>query len=58
MPEDPAPGSFEALEQGCSCAIIDNNRGKYPPVPPNGWFVTEGCPVHCPAEEGEGESND
>lgn len=25
---------------------IDNNHGKYPPWPPDGWWITEGCPLH------------
>ncbi len=47
----PNPGSDEAIAQGCICARMDNNRGKYPPYPPSGWWITGGCPVHAP--EGE-----
>lgn len=46
----PNPGSDEALAQGCKCAVLDNNHGKYPPWP-GAYFVTEGCPVHAPLEE-------
>ena len=42
------PGSEEALDLGCICAILDNNHGKYAPWQPDGWWITEGCPVHAP----------
>lgn len=45
------PGSDEALAQGCLCARMDNNRGLYPPFrDPDAWYVTVGCPVHCPEQ--------
>ena len=40
----PNPGSDEALEQGCTCAVLDNNHGRIAPYPD--WWITEGCPVH------------
>lgn len=43
----PNPGSDEARNGGCLCPVADNNRGKWPPVPGNGWWITEGCPMHC-----------
>jgi hypothetical protein len=43
----PNPGSDEALDLGCLCAILDNNHGKYPPWPPDGWWITASCPVHA-----------
>lgn len=52
--ETPNPGSDEALERGCTCAILDNNHGRFPPfpatdeMPHGGWWVTGGCPVHSP----------
>lgn len=42
----PNPGSKEAKDQGCTCAVIDNNHGEVAPWPPNGWWVTEWCPIH------------
>lgn len=45
--EAPNPGSSEARQQGCTCAVVDNNHGQYRPRP-NGWWVTEGCPLHDP----------
>ncbi len=44
----PNPGSDAALEQGCICAVLDNCHGKFAPWPPNGWYITGGCPVHAP----------
>jgi hypothetical protein len=42
----PNPGSDEAIDQGCICAVLDNNHGKFAPYPPHGWWLTVGCPVH------------
>ena len=42
----PNPGSDEARKHGCTCAILDNNHGKFAPWPPDGWWITAGCPVH------------
>ena len=49
VPQRPNPGSDEALAQGCLCAVLDNCHGKFAPFPPDGWWITEGCPVHAPA---------
>ena len=51
----PNPGSDEALQLGCKCAVLDNNHGLYAPWPPDGWWITETCPVHRP-EDPEEES--
>jgi hypothetical protein len=52
MSDVPNPGSDEARKQGCRCAVLDNNRGRRAPFPPDGWWITEGCPVHAlPGEE-------
>ena len=40
------PGSDTALAAGCICAVMDNNHGMWSPWPPDGWWITEGCPVH------------
>ena len=45
----PNPGSNKAIKMGCGCAVLDNNHGKWPPYPPDGWWITAGCPVHAPA---------
>ncbi len=47
----PNPGSDLAVERGCTCAVLDNCHGRFAPWPPDGWWVTEGCPLHdVPAE--------
>lgn len=43
----PNPGSPESYKLGCICARMDNNNGKWAPWPPDGWWITEGCPVHA-----------
>ena len=48
VPRSPNPGSDEALAQGCLCPVLDNGHGKCPPYPPDGWWMTMGCPVHAP----------
>jgi hypothetical protein len=42
----PSPGSIAALAAGCTCPVLDNCFGKYPPYPPDDWIFTVGCPVH------------
>lgn len=54
-PVKPNPGSDEAIAEGCKCAVLDNNHGRYAPWPPDGWWITEGCPVHAPRGEEEAE---
>ncbi len=47
MKKIPNPGSDEALEQGCICAVLDNAHGKGGFDLPNGQFwITENCPLH------------
>lgn len=48
----PNPGSDEAIEQGCKCPVMDNNRGKGLPWP-NGnggydtaFWMSADCPLH------------
>lgn len=54
----PNPGSDAARDQGCICAVLDNNRGKRAPWPPDGWWISSGCPVHDPTEGGDGDGED
>lgn len=49
----PNPGSDEAVEMGCRCARMDNNRGRWAPWPPDNWWVNGDCPVHASAEAEE-----
>lgn len=47
----PNPGSPEAGEQGCTCAVIDNHYGRGMPYPDGPAFWISGdCPLHatCP----------
>lgn len=46
----PNPGSEAARDLGCICAVMDNNHGKYLPWT-GGWWITQGCPIHAPAED-------
>lgn len=45
----PNPGSDEARALGCTCPIMDNNRGKWKPWPGD-WWINEGCPLHWPID--------
>jgi hypothetical protein len=57
MPKPPNPGSDAAVIAGCTCPIVDNNSGEFPPFEPDSWYMTEGCPVHRPpSQEGWGRS--
>lgn len=38
----PTPGSDEAREQGCTCPVIDNGRGRNGPP----FWIAETCPLH------------
>lgn len=49
----PNPGSDEAIEAGCTCAVMDNHHGKSAPWSPDGWWITGGCPVHDRSENDE-----
>lgn len=44
----PNPGSDDALNRGCVCAVLDNCHGRFAPHPPDGWWITAGCPLHDP----------
>lgn len=51
MKSTPNPGSDEALDQGCTCPVLDNGHGKgaYGGVLVDGkpqFWVAEGCPLH------------
>jgi hypothetical protein len=40
----PNPGSDEAIKQGCTCPVLDNNHGK---GLGNGLFwMNKDCPMH------------
>jgi hypothetical protein len=49
QPKQPNPGSDEAIEAGCTCAVLDNNHGRgflYGGV--LAFWITSGCPIHSP----------
>ncbi|MCP3686208.1 MAG: hypothetical protein GY861_26475 [bacterium] len=51
-PTTPNPGTQEAIDQGCTCPVMDNHHGAG--IPMGGETVfwhTKGCPIHCPVEE-------
>lgn len=50
-PEIPNPGTDEALQQGCTCPVLDNSHGRgY--MGQEGVFVySVGCTVHCAPED-------
>jgi len=48
----PSPGSQEAQDQGCTCAVLDNNHGEgFPGTAQNGetitcFWINGECPLH------------
>ena len=53
--DKPNPGSKEAIEQGCTCPVMDNYHGEgsgytdkegYPL-----FYYSEDCPIHDNSEE-------
>ena len=42
----PNPGSREAIDAGCACAVIDNGRGRGYMGQPGIFVVSADCPVH------------
>lgn len=57
MTETPNPGSDEAVAAGCTCPVLDNNRGKRAPFPSliiagaDGWWVSGDCRIHSPTRK-------
>ena len=47
------PGSDAAIELGCSCAVIDNARGRGAGLLDGQplFYITVGCSLHCPTDE-------
>lgn len=43
----PPPGSDTALDQGCTCPVIDNGHGRGWMGQPGVYVITEGCPLHA-----------
>ena len=42
------PGSDAAVEQGCTCPVIDNQHGAggWEFAGEMQWWIAEGCPLH------------
>lgn len=45
---DPKPGTKQASELGCTCAVTDNHHGlgAYGDGNKYGWWISENCPLH------------
>lgn len=46
----PHPGTQEAIAQGCTCPVLDNQHGLGVPMPHGGrgYWMKSGCPIHAP----------
>jgi len=44
--DGPAPGSLDAINNGCLCPVQGNAHGKGWALVPGCYWITEGCPVH------------
>ena len=42
----PNPGSQDAIDQGCTCPIIDNGHGSDRIGKIRGFYISKGCPLH------------
>lgn len=54
----PNPGSDEALDQGCTCPVMDNGHGRGYYTDPDGviqFVISCDCPIHGLKEELEKE---
>lgn len=47
---DTQPGSENARSLGCTCAVLDNNHGRFPVYTDeqgrDQWWITMTCPLH------------
>ena len=47
MPNTPPnPGSDAAVEQGCTCPVMDNGHGRGAYGVAGQFWITESCPLH------------
>ena len=51
LSDRPNPGSDEAVEQGCTCPVLDNAHGKGYLLQPGVFWINEHCPIHGKPEE-------
>lgn len=54
-PPIPNPGSKEAVQMGCKCAIMDNHYGRGYHGKAGQFAITGGCPVHDPTDQAKGQ---
>lgn len=56
-PDNPAPGSKEAIKRGCHCPVWDNHYGEGRPQRDGTvqYIYTQGCPLHDPVKVEEEE---
>lgn len=45
-PQNPPPGSAEAIQIGCSCSVLDNARGRGFNGRKGVYVITDDCKVH------------
>lgn len=43
----PNPGSKEAIDQGCTCPVMDNDYGKGAYGTTDTFWINEHCPLHA-----------
>lgn len=52
----PSPGSYAAIELGCTCPVLDNNYGHGAYRDGSGeimYWKSDDCPVHSQTSNGE-----
>lgn len=54
--ETGTPGSPLAVNNGCTCAVLDNHRGQGIPLTKGGvtrstYWVSADCPLHAPDDD-------
>ena len=45
------PGSYEAIEEGCTCPVLDNNHGRGYMGMEDVFVYNADCPMHGPEAE-------
>jgi len=53
----PNPGSDEAIEQGCTCPVLDNAHGEGM-LGLDMFVIAEGCPLHEMPQEEDDDGRD
>lgn len=50
MTDKPNPGSDEAIDQGCTCPVLDNAHGEGYMGVSGRFMISADCPIHNPGE--------